>query len=67
MQYDFNGRVAIVTGGACGIGRAIALTLSQGGANIVIADINMADAEKAANEMPPGAALPVRTDVSSED
>ena len=38
MPLDFQGRVAIVTGGRQGIGRAIAMTLAQQGAEVVIAD-----------------------------
>jgi NAD(P)-dependent dehydrogenase (short-subunit alcohol dehydrogenase family) len=56
------GRVAIVTGGAQGIGRAIADGLAAEGARIVIADLK--GAEEAAKEFPGGVGLTV--DVSSE-
>mgnify|MGYP001135621326 CR=1 FL=1 len=46
-----NGRTAIVTGAARGIGRAIALRLANEGANVVIADINQDEAIKVANEI----------------
>ncbi len=46
-----SGRVAIVTGGATGIGRAIGLKLAQQGASIVVSDINAQAAEKTADEM----------------
>ena len=39
MPYDFAGRVALVTGGASGIGRAAALALAAGGAQLVVADV----------------------------
>ena len=42
------GKVAIVTGGGGGIGSATALRLAEEGAKVVVADINLASAEKAA-------------------
>ena len=39
-QYDFNGRVAVVTGGAQGIGFAIVQKLLAGGASVAIWDID---------------------------
>lgn len=45
---DLNGRVAVITGGASGIGRATALAMARAGAEIVIADVNdrrLAEAE----------------------
>ena len=56
------GKVAIVTGGAQGIGRAIAAGLAREGARIVIADLK--GAEEAAAAFPDGVGLTV--DVSSE-
>jgi NAD(P)-dependent dehydrogenase (short-subunit alcohol dehydrogenase family) len=57
------GKVAIVTGGAQGIGRAIADALAADGARIVIADLERA--ESAAADFPDGVGLTV--DVASED
>src|SRR3972149_3090681 len=45
------GQVAIVTGAAQWIGRAIAQTLIQEGANIVLSDINLPKAEETAQEI----------------
>ena len=38
-MFDLEGKVALVTGSAQGIGRAIALNLAQGGAHIVLTDV----------------------------
>jgi len=47
---DLNGKVAIVTGAGRGLGREEAMQLAAQGASVVINDINLPDAEKAANE-----------------
>jgi 2-deoxy-D-gluconate 3-dehydrogenase len=44
--FDLSGKCAIVTGGAQGIGRAVAFRLAEAGARVMVADIN----EDAANE-----------------
>jgi len=44
-------KVALVTGAAQGIGRAIALLLAQNGADIVVSDINLEKAEETAKEI----------------
>lgn len=50
-QFDLGGKVAIVTGGGNGIGRACSLMLAAYGASVVIADLKQADAAKVANEI----------------
>ena len=45
------GKVAIVTGGAQGIGEAIASRLVQEGAKVAIADLNGAKAKSVADEL----------------
>ena len=58
-------RVAVVTGGAVGIGFAIASRLVQAGYEIAVADVDGAAAEKAATELRKGGrkAVPVTGDV----
>lgn len=49
--FDLNHKVAIVTGGADGIGKATALLLAQAGADVVIADLNLEKAQQVAEEI----------------
>lgn len=64
----FNGKVAIVTGAASGIGNNIAKAFAGSGAKVVIADLNRDAAEKAAAEIVSsgGTAMGVDMDVSDE-
>src|SRR5258706_473821 len=54
MQVDLNGQVAVVTGGAHGIGRAIAQAFSDNGARVVIVDLDNEASEQAVREMAAG-------------
>ena len=49
-SQDLDGKVAIVTGAGRGLGREEAMQLASQGARVVINDINLPDAETAANE-----------------
>ena len=49
--FDLSGKVAIVTGGANGIGKATALRLAQAGADVVIADLNKEAATEVVKEI----------------
>jgi NAD(P)-dependent dehydrogenase (short-subunit alcohol dehydrogenase family) len=50
-EYNLQGKVAIVTGAARGIGRGIALTMAEAGADIVAADIAEEHNEQFASEI----------------
>lgn len=66
MAGEFKGQIAIVTGGARGIGRAISITLADRGANVVVADIDLNGARKVVAMMKGRQNLCVETDISSE-
>ncbi|MCI0483957.1 MAG: SDR family NAD(P)-dependent oxidoreductase, partial [candidate division NC10 bacterium] len=46
-----NGKVGIVTGGASGIGKTIALALARAGADVVIADLSEPTGQATAKEL----------------
>ncbi|MGY1719113.1 SDR family NAD(P)-dependent oxidoreductase [Blastococcus sp. SYSU DS0552] len=46
MEASLKGRVALVTGGASGLGRATALALAESGAHVVVADIDASGSEE---------------------
>jgi 3-oxoacyl-[acyl-carrier protein] reductase len=64
---DLKGKVAIVTGGAQGIGKSIANQLAQAGANVVIADVMEEVAKSTAQEISQkgNEAISIKVDVSS--
>ncbi|QEE26220.1 3-hydroxybutyrate dehydrogenase [Rhodanobacter glycinis] len=66
---SLNGKVALITGAASGIGKAIAELYAKNGAAVAIADINQDAADKTAAEINAagGKAIGVAMDVTSED
>jgi len=67
---SLNDKIAVVTGAAQGIGRAIATLLAHRGADVVVADINLEKAEATAREIAAGTSrrtLAVRVDVSNSE
>ncbi|MGE5386751.1 MAG: 3-hydroxybutyrate dehydrogenase [Betaproteobacteria bacterium] len=64
-----NGKVALITGAASGIGKEIALVYAKSGAAVAIADINIDAAQKTADEINTGGgrAIGVAMDVTSEE
>jgi len=63
------GKVALVTGAAQGIGKAVALLLARNGADIVVSDINLEKAEETAKEVQilGRKALAIKVDVAKSD
>jgi len=69
MSSPIEGKVAIVTGAASGIGKEIALTLARAGALVAIADLNLDGASAVAAQIVEagGKAIAMAMDVTDED
>jgi NAD(P)-dependent dehydrogenase (short-subunit alcohol dehydrogenase family) len=67
MSFDLNGRVAMVTGGGRGLGRAFARALAAAGAVVVVTGRSADEIEETARliEATSGRALPIRFDVAA--
>ena len=66
---NLEGKVAIVTGGACGLGRAVCEGLAEVGAKVVVADVNAEGAQKVVTELNgkfDGSCIAATTDVTSK-
>lgn len=68
MDLGINGRVAVVTGGARGIGAETARVLAAEGVKLVVSDVDLAEAEAVAGEIRAqgGQAIGVRCDVTNK-
>ena len=68
-MLNLDNKVAIITGGGRGIGKAAAITLARGGARVVVAARTVLEIEAVANEIQTmgGEALAIQTDVSKEE
>ncbi len=51
LKFSLEGKVAVVTGGSRGIGRAIALAFADAGAEVVVSSRSPSDLEKVADEI----------------
>ncbi|MCK9363162.1 MAG: glucose 1-dehydrogenase [Syntrophales bacterium] len=64
--FRLDGRVALVTGGAQGLGKDIALTLAQSGASLIVADLTMAEETVKQAEAIGARCIAIKADISKE-
>ena len=62
VTYDFSGRVALVTGGASGVGAAVGRLLHRSGAKVGLLDLDQGRVAEVAAAIDPGV-VPLRADV----
>ncbi|MCM3748629.1 bifunctional aldolase/short-chain dehydrogenase [Paenibacillus pasadenensis] len=70
-EAEFSRQIAFITGGAGGIGSETARRFAEGGAHLVLADLNLEGAQKVADDIVArfgeGRAIAVKMDVTSEE
>jgi NAD(P)-dependent dehydrogenase (short-subunit alcohol dehydrogenase family) len=64
MPFRLDGKHALVTGGASGIGEAVCRVFSEAGASVIVADINKAQADALAIQLPNGSSI--ECDITNE-
>lgn len=64
---DFNGKVAVITGGASGVGRSLAFALGRRGAKVAIGDVDGKAMEQVGQDLAAGAAQGNATGINSVD
>ena len=70
IDYELKGKIAIVTGGSDGLGRATAKKLAQEGANVIICarrEKHLIDTAKSISEETFGSVIGIQADVTSKD
>lgn len=67
--FDLKGKTAIITGGGNGIGKAVCEIMSAHGANVVIADLKIEDAQMVSDQLNEngGSSLPVLCNVTKDE
>ncbi|MGH1368108.1 MAG: SDR family NAD(P)-dependent oxidoreductase [Maritimibacter sp.] len=66
MNYDLDGKIAIITGAAGGIGAAVARIMTESGARVIVADIAIDRAQSVASSIG-GDTIAVPVDLANED
>jgi rhamnulose-1-phosphate aldolase/alcohol dehydrogenase len=66
-ERELEGHIAVVTGGASGIGRAAAKRLASEGAHVAVLDINIDRAIETAREIGSGKAIAIKCDTTDEE
>jgi 3-hydroxybutyrate dehydrogenase len=64
---DLNGKIALVTGGGTGIGKAVSQAIAKKGARVAIASRNPSHLRSAADDLGAASLLPVEMDVTKKD